>query len=70
MKLDPLRIAREAGRISEEILANLENLPGAELLVTLEIDVKVPEGVPEDVERVVSENATVLKFDFAEFKKL
>ena len=68
VKLDPLRIAKEAGKISEEILANLEDLPGAEIELTLEIHARVPGGVSDDIVRVVSENATVLKFDHASFE--
>ena len=68
MKLDPLRIAREAGRISEEILVHLADLPGADSSVTLEIHVKVPGGISDDVVRVVSENAAVLKFEHAGFE--
>ncbi len=43
--------------------------PGANIEVTLEVNVRVGEGVAEDVVRTVSENATALKFDHASFEK-
>ena len=60
--LDPTRVARDAGRIAEEVLAHLVALPGSEVEVDLEIRAKVPEGAPETVVRTVSENAKTLKF--------
>ena len=51
------------------MLAHLAALPGAEVAVTLEVHVRVGEGVSDDVVRVVSENATALKFDHASFEK-
>jgi hypothetical protein len=46
----------------------LAALPGAEVDVTLEVHVRVPQGVEDDVVRVVSENAAALKFDHASFE--
>ena len=69
MKLDADRLGRDAGKIHEEILANLTDLPGVQAEVTMEIQVRVPEGVSEDIVRVVSENASVLKFTHAGFEK-
>jgi predicted AAA+ superfamily ATPase len=60
--LSPLRLGAEAGRIAEEVLAHLSSLPGAQVSVTLEIHVTVPEGVPDQVVRVVTENCRTLKF--------
>ncbi len=36
--------------------------------MTLEITVKVPEGIPDRVVRIVSENANALKFEHFEFE--
>jgi len=69
VKLDADRLGRDAGKIHEEILANLIDLPNVHAEVTLEIKVRVPGGIEEDVVRVVTENATVLKFDHAGFEK-
>jgi len=58
-----------AGRIADEAIAHLAALPGAKVEVTLEVHVRVGEGVEDDVVRTVSENATALKFDHASFEK-
>lgn len=60
--LEPLRVGADAGRIAQEVIAHLAGLPGAEVHVILEIEVKVPQGVPESVIRTVTENCRTLKF--------
>lgn len=60
--LDPARAGRDAGRIAEEVLQHLTALIGAEVEVTLEIQARVPEGVGENVVRIVTENCRVLNF--------
>ena len=62
-------VGRDAARIADEVIAHLAALPGAEVKVSLEIRVRVPQGVSEKVVRDVSENATTLKFDHASFEK-
>lgn len=69
MTLNPLRVGAEAGRIAEEVLAHLSSLPGAQVLVTLEIHVAVPDGVPDQVVRVVTENCRTLKFTSHGFER-
>jgi hypothetical protein len=60
--LDPTRVGRDAGRIAEEVIAHLAGLTGAQVTVTLEIEATVPEGAPEHVVRIVTENSRTLKF--------
>ncbi|MGI6610020.1 MAG: Swt1 family HEPN domain-containing protein [Limnochordia bacterium] len=67
--LDPLRVGRDAGRIADEVICHLAALPGAEVEVTLEISVKVPDGVPDDVVRIVTENSRTLKFRVQGFEE-
>ena len=55
--LSHARIGPEAGRIAEEVVSHLDGLVGSDVRVTLEIEVNVPEGVPEHIERVVTENS-------------
>jgi hypothetical protein len=50
------------GKIAEEVLAHLLTLPKAKLSISVEIVADVPDGVPEDVQRVVLENGSALKF--------
>lgn len=67
--LDPLRIASGAAQIDDEILRSLAALPGARVSVSLEIDVDVPNAIPDDVIRAVRMNSEILKlriFDFEE----
>lgn len=67
--LDGSRLGRDAGKIAEEVLQHLSTLPGAEVEVRLEIQVRVPGGVGDDVVRTVSENARTLKFSNAGFER-
>jgi hypothetical protein len=55
-----LRIGRDAGRIAEEVIQHLASLPDADVSVTLEIQVRAPDGVPEAAERTVRENCHTL----------
>lgn len=67
--LDPERVGRDAGEIADEILSHLSALHGSSLKVSIEIEAELPEGVPEDVKRTVSENAATLKLDSCEFDR-
>jgi hypothetical protein len=69
VRLDSARIGRDAGRVAEEVIQHLSTLPGAEAEVTLEIRVRVPGGVKEDVIRTVQENARTLKFGSHGFER-
>mgnify|MGYP000682585765 CR=1 FL=1 len=60
--LDPLRLTRDVGKIAEEVVQHLTGLLGAEAEVTLEITVRMPDGVPDHVVRTVTENCRTLKF--------
>jgi hypothetical protein len=46
----------------EEVIAHLSGLVGAKVTVSLEIDAFVPDGVPDNVVRIVTENGRTLKF--------
>ncbi len=60
--LDASRVGRDAGRIADEVIAHLSGLMGATVTVTLEIEAVVPDGVPDNVVRTVTENGRTLKF--------
>ena len=62
VQLDATRVGRDAGRIADEVVAHLAGLIGADVTVTLEIDATVPDGVPDQVVRTVTENGRTLKF--------
>ena len=61
-QLHPTRIGRDAGRIAEEVVQHLSVLEGAEVEVTMEIQVKVPNGIGDNVVRIISENCKTLRF--------
>jgi hypothetical protein len=60
--LDATRVGRDAGRVADEVIAHLVGLVNARVRVTLDIDAEVPDGVPENVVRIVSENGRTLRF--------
>lgn len=60
--LDPARVGRDAGRVADEVIAHLAGLIGASVKVKLEIEAKVPTGIPDNVVRIITENSRALKF--------
>ena len=62
VQIDPDRAGRDMGDVAEEVLQNLTTLPGAKVRVTVEIEADVPDGIPNDVQRVVAENSRTLGF--------
>jgi len=69
VRLDETRIARDAGRIAEEIIQHLASQFGADVEITLEIHARLPGGTPDNVVRTVSENARTLKFESFGFEE-
>ncbi len=69
VEIDPDRAGRDMGRIAEEVLQHLTTLPGASVRVSVEIEAEVPNGVPEDIQRIVNENGETLKFTAHGFEK-
>lgn len=67
VKLDALRLRRDAGQIADEVVQHFTSLVGAEVEVNIEIQVRIPEGAPDNVVRTVTENCRVLKFTLQEF---
>ncbi len=67
VRLDPKRVSRDVGAIAEEIVQHLvkhaELQRGGSVNVTLEIEVNLPDGAPDDLVRTVTENCRTLKFD-------
>lgn len=67
--LDPMRVGRDAGKIAEEVITHLSGLKDASVEVHIEIEVKVPSGVPDKVVQTVTENAKTLKFRTCNFEQ-
>jgi hypothetical protein len=62
VKLDSLRLGRDASKIAEEVVQHLAGLVGADVEVTLEIRAEVPDGAAPEIVRTVTENCRTLRF--------
>jgi hypothetical protein len=69
VKLDALRLRRDVGQIADEVVQHFASLLGAEVEINLEIQVRIPNGIPDNVVRTVRENCRVLKFTHQEFEE-
>jgi hypothetical protein len=56
-------------KVAEEVLQHLTTLPGAKMSVTVEIEAEAPDGVSEEVQRVITENCQTLRFKSHGFEK-
>ena len=61
--LDPQRVSRDADQIADRGREAPRRSRGRGRRVKLEISANVPDGVPDDVVRTVTENAKTLKFE-------
>jgi len=61
--LDPIRLARDADRIAQEVVQHLSGMAGAEVKVTLEVHADIPDGVSPEMVRTITENCRTLRFD-------
>ncbi|MGI6139706.1 MAG: ATP-binding protein, partial [Candidatus Hydrogenedentales bacterium] len=59
--IDRTRIGKEVQQLYEEVIKHLEDVDGATLDISLELTMKAPEGVPQQVVRTVIENCNTLK---------
>ena len=69
VQLDALRLARDAGKISEEIVQHFCALHGCNVEITLEIQAHIPDGASESLIRTVNENCCTLRFTNYGFEK-
>lgn len=61
--IDPMRVGRDASVLADEVIQHLSGLPSSSVRITIEIHADIPEGVPENIVRTVSENCRTLKFE-------
>jgi hypothetical protein len=66
---DPNRLTSTAQVLSKEIIQHLTSLLGAQVRITLEIQATIPDGAPDHVTQIVTENCKTLKFDQAGFEE-
>lgn len=69
VNLDSIRAGRDAQQIIAEVVQHLTSLSGADVEVTMEIQAKVSDGVPDDVVRTVTENCRTLGFTTQGFEE-
>ena len=62
VEINPDRAGRDTGQVAEEVLQHLTTLSGGKVKVTVEIEAEVPDGVSDDVQRVIKENCETLRF--------
>ena len=67
--IDAMRINRDTPAIANEVIQHLTALNGARIKITLEIEAEIPDGVPDDVVRTVTENCRTLKFNSQSFEQ-
>jgi hypothetical protein len=60
--IDALRLRGDTGQISAEILQHFTAIVGAEVSITLDVQVNLPTGASDELVRTVTENCRVLKF--------
>ncbi|MCS7051813.1 MAG: hypothetical protein NZL87_09375, partial [Thermomicrobium sp.] len=63
VKLDPIRMSRDASQVADEVVKHLAALVDASIEVRLEVSATSENGFEDDVVRTVTENARTLKFD-------
>jgi len=68
-RLSGERYGMDFKNVADEVLAHLASVPGAQVNITLEIEATAPDGFDESHVRVVSENATTLKFEQSGFEE-
>lgn len=62
VSLNTMLPGSHVGKIAEEVIAHLAGLENSKVIITLEIQVEVPNGIPENVIQIVRENCNTLKF--------
>jgi hypothetical protein len=62
VKVDPLRLGRDAARIAEEIVQHLTGMVGSKVEITIEIHADLADGASDKIVRDVTENCRTLKF--------
>lgn len=68
-KIDATRLSRDVDLIASSVVQHLAGLLDAKVTITLEIEVEIPSGAPDNVVRTVTENCRTLKFDNQGFEE-
>ncbi len=63
VKLDSVTAGPQVGKFLVEVMSHLQALPGVEIEMTLEVQVRAPGGIDEATARIVLENSAALKVE-------
>ncbi len=63
LRLDPLKAGLQTSEFMVEVMSHLQALPDSEIEMSVEVQVKAPNGIDDDTARIVLENSTSLKID-------
>ena len=63
VKLDSVTAGPQVGKFLDEVMSHLQALPGVEIEMTLEVQVRAPGGIDEATARIVLENSAALKVE-------
>jgi hypothetical protein len=69
IKINPLRMIDDSGKIAGEVVQHLTKQIDAEVEIKIEIQAKLPKGADEKLRRDITENCRTLKFDTFEFEE-
>ena len=69
INLDPIRAARDAQQVIEEIVQHLTSLPDATIVVTMDIQAITSDGFPKEIVDTVKANCQTLKFTSQGFEE-
>jgi hypothetical protein len=68
VEIDPMRLRGDTGQIADEILQHFTAIVGAEVTITLDVQVNLPAGASDSLVRTITENCRVLKFSNSAFE--
>ena len=63
VRLDAIRLGRDASRIADEVVQHLAGIVGSDVKITLEIHCELPDGASEKLVRDITENCRTLNFE-------
>ncbi len=63
VKLDSVTAGPQVGKFLDEVMSHLQALPGVDIAMTLEVQVRAPGGIDEATARIVLENSAALKVE-------
>lgn len=65
--LHPRHVSRDMAILFEELILHLNNVPGAKVKLTLEIEATSPQGFDEEFQHMIDENSQLLKLIVSQF---